>query len=104
MWRSTPALLFVLPLFGIPFAHAADQGRTWGEESTVAYDAEIAGEGFVEPVMALCSDGDVLCVMRTNGYLPLMQARSSDGGKTGGKPTPTGSLGVDPDTGRFASE
>ena len=77
--------------------HSTDGGKTWGDESTVAYDAEIAGEGFVEPVMAISSGGDVLCVMRTGGHLPLMQARSADGGKTWQKPTRTGSLGVDPD-------
>jgi hypothetical protein len=77
--------------------HSSDKGRTWGAESTVAYDPAIAGEGFVEPVMSFCSNGDVLCVMRTNGHLPLMQARSTDGGRTWQKPTPTGSLGVDPD-------
>jgi hypothetical protein len=76
---------------------SGDRGRTWGEESTIACDPKIAGEGFVEPVMAFCSNGDVLCVMRTNGGLPLMQARSTDGGRTWQKPTPTGSLGVDPD-------
>jgi hypothetical protein len=77
--------------------HSTDKGRTWGSESTVAYDPKIAGEGFCEPVMAFCSNGDVLCVMRTNGWLPLMQARSTDGGKTWQPPTKTGSLGVDPD-------
>jgi len=77
--------------------HSTDGGKTWGEESSVASDDEIAGEGFVEPVMAIASNGDVVCVMRTNGHLPLMQARSTDGGRTWQEPTKTGSLGVDPD-------
>jgi hypothetical protein len=76
---------------------SSDKGRTWGDESTVAYDPTIAGEGFVEPVLSFCSNGDVLCVMRTDGHRPLMQARSADGGRTWQKPVPTGSLGVDPD-------
>jgi hypothetical protein len=76
--------------------HSTDQGRTWGSESTVAYDPKIPGEGFVEPAMSFCSNGDVLCVMRTEGGLPLMQARSTDGGLTWQRPTETGAFGVDP--------
>jgi hypothetical protein len=76
---------------------STDKGRTWGEESTVAFDPALPTEGFVEPVMSFCSNGDVLCVMRTDGFKPLMQARSTDGGRTWQKPTKTGSLGVDPD-------
>jgi hypothetical protein len=77
--------------------HSTDKGRTWGSESTVAYDPDMWGEGFVEPVMSFCSNGDLLCVMRTDGHLPLMQSRSTDGGKTWQKPRKTGVLGVDPD-------
>jgi len=47
--------------------------------------------------MAELPNGDLLCVMRTGSGKPLMQSRSSDGGRTWSKPTPTGVLGVDPD-------
>jgi len=74
--------------------HSTDKGRTWGSESTISYDATMHRH---EPVMSLCSNGDVLCIMRTGGGRPLMQARSTDGGRTWGKSRKTGSLGVDPD-------
>ena len=76
---------------------STDAGRTWGSEVTVAYDPEIRGQGFCEPVMALLANGDLLCVMRTGGNRPLMQSRSTDGGVTWEPPVATGSLGVDPD-------
>ena len=66
----------------------------WRVSATVAQDDKI---GFYEPVMSLCSNGDVLCVIRRGGGQPLMQARSTDGGKTWQKVKKTGSLGVDPD-------
>ena len=55
--------------------HSTDGGRTWGGESTVAYDPAVDGEGFVEPVMSFCFNGDVLCMMRHG----LWQARSRAG-------------------------
>ena len=73
--------------------HSTDGGRTWMSESTVAYDPDVAGEGFVEPVMSFCSDGDVLCLMRHG----LWQARSTDGGKTWQPYETLEVRGVDPD-------
>ena len=73
--------------------HSTDKGRTWGSESTIAYDPKAAGEGFVEPVMSFCSNGDVLCIMRHG----LWQARSKDGGKTWGPYKTLAVRGVDPD-------
>jgi hypothetical protein len=73
--------------------HSTDKGRSWRAESTIAAAPKIEGEGFVEPVMALCSNGDVLCVMRHG----LWQARSTDGGKTWGKYETLSVRGVDPD-------
>ncbi|HJN11352.1 MAG: exo-alpha-sialidase [Pirellulaceae bacterium] len=73
--------------------HSRGGGRTWGSESTVAYDPEVGGEGFVEPVMSLCSNGDVLCMMRHG----LWQARSTDGGKTWQPYKTLEVRGVDPD-------
>ena len=73
--------------------HSTDKGRSWRAESTIAAAPKIEGEGFVEPVMALCSRGDVLCVMRHG----LWQARSTDGGKTWEKYETLSVGGVDPD-------
>jgi len=69
--------------------HSTDKGRTWGSESPVAGGATYAHE----PVMAFCSNGDVLCIMRRE----LHQARSRDGGKTWGPQTNLEGIGVDPD-------
>ncbi len=73
--------------------HSTDGGRTWDSESTVAYDPDIGAEGFVEPVMSFCSNGDVLCMMRHG----LWQARSTDGGKTWQPYRTLEVRGVDPD-------
>ena len=43
------------------------------------------------------ANGDLLIVMRTEGYRPLMQSRSSNGGSTWTPPQPTGVAGVAPD-------
>jgi hypothetical protein len=73
--------------------HSTDAGRTWTSESTVAYDPDVGGEGFVEPVMSFCSNGDVLCMMRHG----LWQARSADSGKTWQPYETLDVRGVDPD-------
>jgi len=73
---------------------STDKGMNWRVLATVAQDDKV---GFYEPVMSLCSNGDVLCVIRRGGNKPLMQARSTDGGKTWAEFKETGSLGVDPD-------
>jgi len=73
--------------------HSTDGGRNWTSESTVAYDPDVGGEGFVEPVMSFCSNGDVLCMMRHG----LWQARSTDGGKTWQPYRALDVRGVDPD-------
>ena len=73
---------------------STDKGKTWRYHATVAYDPKI---GFHEPVVARCSDGSLLCMMRINGYQPMMQTRSRDDGKTWDKPRQNGSLGVYPD-------
>lgn len=85
------------PKLRVIILESADRGLSWKVLSTVAYDPEIKGEGFCEPVMAELPDGELLCVMRTGGGKPLMQSRSSDGGRTWSKPVSTGVLGVDPD-------
>ena len=71
-----------------------DKGMNWRVLASMAWDDKV---GFFEPVMTKCSNGDILCVIRTGGGRPLMQARSIDNGKTWGQVRETGSLGVDPD-------
>jgi len=73
--------------------HSTDGGRNWTSESTVAYDPDVGGEGFVEPVMSFCSNGDVLCMMRHG----LWQARSTNGGKMWQPYRALEVRGVDPD-------
>jgi len=74
---------------------STDKGLTWQYLATIAYDP---AWGFHEPVMCYCSDGAILCVMRTKGGgHPLMQSHSRDQGKTWEPFRETGSLGVDPD-------
>jgi len=73
--------------------HSMDGGRNWTSESTIAYDPNVGGEGFVEPVMSFCSNGDVLCMMRHG----LWQTRSTDGGKTWQPYRALDVRGVDPD-------
>jgi hypothetical protein len=86
------------PKYGVYAYRSNDYGVTWNSVSTVANDPNIQGwNGYCEPTISFTSKGDVLAVMRTGDELPLMQARSTDGGATWGSPTPTGSLGVDPD-------
>ncbi len=74
---------------------STDKGMTWQYLATIAYDP---AHGFHEPVMCKCSDGSLLCVMRTKGGgHPLLQSRSRDQGQTWEPLRETGSLGVDPD-------
>ena len=70
---------------------STDKGMSWHYLSTVDPGSRS------EPVMSKCSDGSILCVMRRNGYIPLMQARSRDGGVTWEPARETGACGVDPD-------
>ena len=63
-------------------ARSHDQGRTWGQPSTVAYDPERT-IGFHEPPLLRLPSGRLLTVIRTNdadGY--LYQAYSDDDGWT----------------------
>jgi hypothetical protein len=75
---------------------STDYGITWGSPSIIGYDPNAPGEGFCEPSMSLTSTGNVLAVMRTGSYAPMMQSLSTDGGVTWQTPTPNGSSGVDP--------
>ncbi len=74
-----------------------DQGHHWRYLSTIAADEAVPTEGFCEPVMVQTPNKDLLCVIRTDGFQPLVMARSTDEGKTWSKYAPTGVMGVDPD-------
>lgn len=50
----------------------------------------IGPEGLNEPTLARLPDGELLCVLRTGGYAPLHQVRSTDGGNTWTEPVSTG--------------
>jgi hypothetical protein len=84
--------------YGVYAYRSSDYGVTWDSVSTVANDPNVPGwNGYCEPTMSFTSTGDILAVMRTGDNLPLVQARSTDGGVTWQSPTATGSSGVDPD-------
>ncbi len=78
-----------------------DEGMTWDYVSSIAYDADIPGQGFCEPVMARVADGSLLAVMRTGGgyerHYPMYQARSLDNGQNWSAPENLGVYSVDPD-------
>jgi hypothetical protein len=80
---------------------SADQGRTWRYQATVAYDPndpdpELVGQycGYCESSITPLPDGELLCMMRTQGsqfapYRPMYSSWSSDEGQTWTKPAPT---------------
>ena len=81
---------------------STDSGRTWRFHATAAYqandpDPRLAGGwcGYCEPSLALLSDGQLLCMMRTQGaqfageYRPMYLCWSKDLGKTWTRPIPT---------------
>ena len=74
-----------------------DKGRHWEYLSTVVYDPDIDSEGFPEPALVQLPSGDLLCVMRTEGFHPMMQSFSSDLAKSWSAPVKTGTDGVWPD-------
>jgi len=78
-----------------------DDGLTWDYVSSIAYDPDIPGEGFCEPVMARVADGSLLAVMRTGGgyerKFPMYQCRSLDNGQTWSASQNLGVYSVDPD-------
>jgi len=81
---------------------STDRGRSWQYHASVAYqpndpDPQLVGQfcGFCEPSLALLANGQLLCVMRTQGYeipneyRPIYASWSDDLGKTWSKPKPT---------------
>ena len=81
---------------------STDSGQSWQFHATTAYDPEdphpyLVGSycGYCEPSLALLSDGQLLCMMRTQGaqfageYRPMYLCWSKDVGKTWTSPVPT---------------
>ena len=83
-------------------ARSTDRGRSWKYHASVAYqpndpDPQFVGGfcGYCEPSLALLANGQLLCVMRTQGteipneYRPIYASWSDDLGKTWSEPEPT---------------
>jgi len=81
---------------------STDQGRSWNDHASVAYrpddpDPNLVGSfcGYCEPSLALLANGQLLCVMRTQGqeipneYRPIYASWSNDLGQTWSVPEPT---------------
>lgn len=87
--------------YNCTLVRSQDEGLTWNYVSTIAYAADIPGEGFCEPVLARVADGTLLTVMRTGGgyerKYPMYQVRSLDNGLTWSAPENLGVYSVDPD-------
>ena len=77
-----------------------DKGLNWRYVTTVAYEAEDPNpefpgdwDGYCEPSMAKLLNGQLLCMMRTEGatppYKPMYTSRSKDMGRTWTRPVPT---------------
>ena len=98
--------------FGTFIVRSSDRGRTWTRVAT--FDPAVVNpvygifdrgvdEGLDEADLAVLPNGDILCVMRTDSYAPMFQARSTqDGGHTWSEPESTGWQGVKPAAGGAA--
>ena len=109
-----------------------NQGETWGDPKTVAYDKMLARgtstdfavktyasvpaltqEGFNESELVQAPNGDLLCFMRTGGRLsfnespvyptPLYMSRSVDDGETWEYPVQVADRGTNPNAATLAS-
>ena len=81
---------------------STDEGQSWKYHASIAFspddpDPQLVGSycGYCEPSLALLSNGQLLCIMRTQGaqyageYRPLYQCWSDDLGKTWTAPVPS---------------
>ena len=59
-----------------------DKGRTWEYLSTAGYDDDPDTGECTEPVLMQLASGDLVCVMRREGFCPMSQTFSSDLGQT----------------------
>jgi BNR repeat-like domain/BNR/Asp-box repeat len=79
---------------------STDRGLTWEYLSTVTADPSLGTEGCNEMCLVRAPDGSLLCIFRTGGNRsmpsPLWQCRSTDEGKTWGKPEKVADRGVWP--------
>ena len=69
---------------------STDGGLNWHVVSLIATPAPgitaKSFEGAGEPAAVQCPDGSLLCVFRQGSFLPMLQTRSTDGGKSWSKP------------------
>ena len=90
------------PWARVVISRSTDQGRTWRYHATVMSGPEkLCGDlpgqfgGYTEPGLALLANGQLLCMLRTQGaalpldYKPLCVSWSDDLGRTWTKPVPT---------------
>lgn len=81
-------------------ARSTDGGRTFEPVQVFSPFADgkpIGDQGFCEPDMAILANGDILCMLRSGGFSPMYQSRSTDGGQTWSQPASIGWPGVKPD-------
>jgi len=65
---------------------STDMGRTWGSPAVLAADPENK-IGFAEPCLLRTRRGELIAMLRTEGY--LYQSNSSDNGRTWSQPAKT---------------
>ena len=82
-----------------------DQGRTWTVLGTIAGPSSVPGatEGFDEASTVLLNTGELMCVSRVGGGLPMWRAYSSDGGVTWTAPDALGMKDISPRMVRVSS-
>ena len=91
---------------GVYFLRSMDSGHTWNLLSEISYQPDKKADkfwnerdGFTEPNITFLPDGSIFCLIRTTdgkGVGPLYKSRSTDKGKTWGKPVVFDDLGVWP--------
>ncbi|MBQ9789523.1 MAG: exo-alpha-sialidase [Lentisphaeria bacterium] len=85
------------PKFTSFVIESKDDGKTWTYLATIMEDPQKKyQEGPNETAMVELANGDILAYVRTGGAGPLMQFRSTDGGRTWGEMTEVASVGVNP--------